>query len=47
MKKIVEKHVTIEESIFKKLKTIAKKEDRTMRSVLHRLINDAFNNLKG
>lgn len=42
MKKIVEKHVTIEESVFKKLKTLAAKEARTMRAVLTRLINNAF-----
>jgi len=39
---IVEKHVTIEQGVFAKLRTIAKKEDRTMRAVLTRLINKAF-----
>jgi len=42
MKKIVEKHVTIEKSVFEKLKTLATKEARTMRAVLTRLINKAF-----
>ena len=44
--KIVEKHVTIEETIFNKLRIIAKREDRTMRAVLHRLINEKFNKEK-
>lgn len=43
---IVEKHVTLEESVFKKLRTLAKKEDRTMRAVLTRLINKAFEEMK-
>lgn len=44
---ISEKHVTIEESVFAKLRAIAKREDRTMRAVLHRLINKAFEEMKG
>ena len=43
---IVEKHVTIEEGVFKKLRTISKKEERTMRAVLTRLINKAFEEMK-
>ncbi len=44
---IVEKHVTIEEGIFAKLRAIAKKENRTMRAVLTRLINKAFDEVFG
>lgn len=43
---IVEKHVTVEEGVFAKLRTIAKKEERTMRAVLTRLINKAFEEMK-
>lgn len=42
MGKVVEKHVTIEDSVFTKLKAIAKRENRTMRAILHRLINSEF-----
>ena len=42
MKKIVEKHVTLEESVFKKLRAMAKREDRSMRAVLTRLIKKAI-----
>ena len=42
MGKIIEKHITIEESVFKKLRLIAKTEDRTMRAVVTRLINLTF-----
>ena len=42
MEKVVEKHVTIEDSVFAKLKVISKRENRTMRAVLHRLINSEF-----
>jgi len=45
-KKIVERHATLEESVFEKLRTIAKKEDRSMRAVLTRLINKAFEDMK-
>jgi len=43
---IVEKHLTVEEGVFAKLRAIAKKEDRTMRAVLTRLINKAFKEMK-
>ena len=42
MKKIIEKHVTIEETMFMKLRVIATREERTMRAVLHRLISKAY-----
>ena len=44
MKKIIEKHVTIEETMFMKLRVIATREERTMRAVLHRLISKAYEN---
>jgi len=45
-KKIVEKHITVDELIFDKLKLIAKKEDRKYRAVVTRLINKAFEEMK-
>jgi len=43
---IEEKHLTVEKNVFDKLRTMAKKEDRTMRAVLTRLINKAFEEMK-
>lgn len=39
---MIEKHISVEESVWKKLRTMAKEQDRTMRAVISRLINDAF-----
>jgi len=45
-KKIVEKHITVDEPIFDKLNLICKKENRSKRAVVTRLINKAFEEMK-
>lgn len=42
MKKIIEKHITVTDEIHSKLRTIAKRENRTMRAVVSRLIENEF-----
>lgn len=42
MKKQKEKHITVMEDTFSKLRIISKREDRTMRAVITRLINNEF-----
>lgn len=37
-----EKHISVEKDIWAKLRAMAKAEDRTMRAVISRLINEAF-----
>lgn len=44
--KIVEKHATLTEETFNKLRAMAKVEQRTMRAVLTRLIDKAFEEMK-
>jgi len=45
-RKVVEKHATMDEPVYDKLVHIAKKEDRTMRAVISRLINNEFERIK-
>jgi len=47
MGRLIEKHVTIELSVFKKLQKMAELEQRTMRAVLTRLIHNAYKQLEG
>lgn len=42
VEKIVEKHVTVVEDTFNRLKYISKKECRSMRTVLTRMINARY-----
>jgi len=46
MKKIIEKHITVTDEIHSKLRTIAKREHRTMRAVASRLIENEFKRKK-
>lgn len=46
MAKIIEKHITVSEETFNKLKLLAKHEDRKYRAVATRLIDKAFEEMK-
>lgn len=42
-----ETHISVTIETKEQLKTIAKKEDRTLRSVISRLVKDAYEAMKG
>jgi len=45
-KKIVEKHVTVDESVHNMLRILAKEQRRSMRAVISKLVEDEFQTRK-